>query len=117
MVRVALLSRVTFTTATLINRYCVDFYTHFSRLLPAAAVRFAWGGRRPPEYNHPPSNPLIPATPEPGGNRPWQSHCPGEACPCGTLPAGTPAARRGYAALPDPRMDTAHYAIPDTRIP
>jgi hypothetical protein len=116
MLPVALLSRVTLTTITLINRYCIDIYTHFSRLLRAPAVRFAWGGKRPPEYNYPPKNQLTDSTPKPGGARPW--HCPAgdRACPGYASANGGQAARRGYA-LPDPRHDNTHYASPETLIP
>lgn len=118
MVRVALLSRVTITTATLINRYCIDFYTHFSRMLPVPAVRFAWGGKRPPGYAYfPKHNQLIASTPEPGGNRPWHSHGPVGDRLCPTLPIGKRAARRPYAGLPDPQHDNTRYALPNPRIP
>ncbi len=117
MLPVALLSRVTFTTVTLINRYCIELYTHFSRLLRAPAVRFAWGGKRRPEYNYLPKNQLTDSTPEPDEARSWRSRAMDRACP-GYAPAnGDQAARRGYAALPDPRHDNTHYASPDTLIP
>ena len=118
MVRVALLSRVTFTAITLINRYCFELYSHFLRMLPVPAVRFAWGGKRLPGSKYfPQQNQLTSSTPEPAGARPWQSHGPGGDRLRGTLPAGTHAARRPLAALPDPQRDNAHYALPDPLIP
>jgi hypothetical protein len=116
MLPVALLSRVTFTTATLINRYCIDLYTHFSRLLPVPAVRFAWGIKRPSGYNYLPENQPTHLTPEPGRARRWQSRCANGACPCCAPSAGVGAARRNPLALPDPLHDNAQYASPNTRI-
>jgi hypothetical protein len=116
MLRVALLSRVTFTTTTLINRYCIDLYTHFSRLLPVPPVRFARGIQRPSGYNYLPNHQPTDLTPEPGGARCWQSRCANGACLCCAPPAGVGAARRSPLAPPDPRHDTTHYAVPNARI-
>ena len=116
MVRVALLSRVTFTTATLINRYCIDFYTYFSRLLPAPGVRSARGGKRPSGSNHLHQHQLTRSTTEPGRASSWQRCCPDGACACCATPAGKRAARRVCAARPDPQSDNTHYASPNPPI-
>ncbi len=117
MLPVALLSRVTFTTVTLINRYCIDIYTHFSRLLPVPAVRFARGIKRPSGYSYLPKNQPTHLTTKPGGARSWQSRCANGTGPCCAPPAGVCAARRNPLAPPDLLNDTAHYASPHTRIP
>ncbi len=115
MVRVALLSRVTFSTVTSINRYCFDIYTHFSLLLRGPAVRFAWGGKRPPEYYYSQPNPLSYSMSEPSKASPWRGRYDDYACPVGTVPeAGVHAARRTNSALPDPNLDSTSYAIPTT---
>ncbi len=120
MLPVALLSRVTFTTTTFINRYCIDIYTHFSWLLSATAVRFAWGGKRPPEYKYPQQNQLIHSTSEPG------KASPGRDATTTTAAAGArhrkqpymqPAVQRSSCPIHDWITPTTRHRLPHAEHP
>jgi hypothetical protein len=99
MPNVTILSRVTFSTVSVLNRYYFELYTHFSRFLLSSAVRFPRGSKRQPGYGSLPPGPRA---------NPWRERETGVR----DEPEKGGAARRGTPRHPDPKQHTARYAPP-----